>query len=119
MRHGRLRRFNAWRDEKDKAFEWLDRAYAQRDIGLAELKGEQLFRNLFRDSRWAAFLKEKNRPCTGIGSRLRRGPWPQRATANGTVTGLYGMVTAPTAAELFGCDGRPAAILAAEVDHRL
>jgi hypothetical protein len=23
----------AWRDEKDKAFEWLDRAYAQRDIG--------------------------------------------------------------------------------------
>jgi serine/threonine protein kinase/TolB-like protein len=49
----------AWRDEKDKAFEWLDRAYAQRDIGLAELKGEQLFRNLFRDSRWAAFLKEK------------------------------------------------------------
>jgi tetratricopeptide (TPR) repeat protein len=49
----------AWRDEKDKAFEWLDRAYAQRDIGLAELKGEQLFRNLFRDSRWTAFLKEK------------------------------------------------------------
>ena len=28
----------AWRDEKDKAFDWLDRAYAQRDIGLAELK---------------------------------------------------------------------------------
>jgi hypothetical protein len=27
-----------WRDEKDKAFDWLDRAYAQRDIGLAELK---------------------------------------------------------------------------------
>jgi serine/threonine protein kinase/TolB-like protein len=49
----------AWRDEKGKAFEWLDRAYAQRDIGLAELKGEQLFRNLFRDSRWTAFLKEK------------------------------------------------------------
>ena len=49
----------AWRDEKDTAFEWLDRAYAQRDIGLAELKGEQLFRNLFRDGRWTAFLKEK------------------------------------------------------------
>ena len=49
----------AWRDEKDKAFEWLDRAYAQRDIGLAELKGEPLFRNLFRDSRWAAFLDNK------------------------------------------------------------
>ena len=49
----------AWRDEKDKAFEWLDRSSAQRDIGRAELKGEQLFRNLFRDSPWAAFLKEK------------------------------------------------------------
>jgi serine/threonine protein kinase/TolB-like protein len=49
----------AWRDQKDKAFEWLDRAYAQRDIGLAELKGEQLFRNLFRDPRWTAFLNEK------------------------------------------------------------
>jgi hypothetical protein len=59
-----------------------------------------------------------NRPCTGIAIA----PCPvvhQRATANGTVTALYGMVTAPTAAELFGCDGRPAAILAAEVDHRL
>ena len=29
----------AWRNEKDKAFEWLDRAYAQRDIGLAETEG--------------------------------------------------------------------------------
>ena len=36
----------AWRNESDKAFEWLDRAYAQRDMGLAELKGEPLFRNL-------------------------------------------------------------------------
>ena len=55
------------------------------------------------------------------GHRFAIAPWPvaQRATANGTVTGLYGMVTAPTAAELFGCDGRPAAILAAQVDHRL
>ena len=49
----------AWRNEKDKAFEWLDRAYAQRDWGLAELKGEPLFRNLFRDPRWTAFLTEK------------------------------------------------------------
>jgi serine/threonine-protein kinase len=49
----------AWRNERDKAFEWLDRAYAQRDVGLAELKGEPLFRNLEGDPRWTAFLTEK------------------------------------------------------------
>jgi TolB-like protein len=49
----------AWRNERDKAFEWLDRAYAQRDVGLAELKGEPLFRNLEGDPRWAAFLTQK------------------------------------------------------------
>jgi tetratricopeptide (TPR) repeat protein len=49
----------AWRNERDKAFEWLDRAYAQRDVGLAELKGEQLFRNLEGDPRWTAFLTQK------------------------------------------------------------
>jgi hypothetical protein len=68
---------------------------------------------------WPIVGAVREPPLHGIGSRV---PWRvvhQRATANGTVTGLYGMVTAPTAAELFGCDGRPAAILAAEVDHRL
>jgi len=49
----------AWRNDRDKAFEWLDRAYAQRDVGLAELKGEPLFRNLEGDPRWTAFLTEK------------------------------------------------------------
>ena len=49
----------AWRNERDKAFEWLDRAYAQRDVGLAELTGEPLFRNLESDPRWTAFLTEK------------------------------------------------------------
>jgi hypothetical protein len=49
----------AWRNEKDKAFEWLDRAYAQRDWGRSKLKGEPLFRNLFRDPRWTMFLREK------------------------------------------------------------
>jgi serine/threonine protein kinase/TolB-like protein len=52
----------AWRNEPDKAFEWLDRAYAQRDIGLAELKGEPLFRNLENDPRWRAFLAKMKLP---------------------------------------------------------
>jgi serine/threonine protein kinase len=30
----------AWRGEKDKAFEWLERAYQQRDSGLSEIKHE-------------------------------------------------------------------------------
>jgi serine/threonine protein kinase/TolB-like protein/Tfp pilus assembly protein PilF len=51
----------AWRHERDKAFEWLDRAYAQRDVGMAELKGEPLFRNLEDDPRWRALLIEKMR----------------------------------------------------------
>jgi tetratricopeptide (TPR) repeat protein len=46
----------AWRNEKDEAFQWLDRAFAQRDVGLAELKGDPLFRNLWTDPRWATFL---------------------------------------------------------------
>jgi hypothetical protein len=49
----------AWRNEKDKAFEWLERAYAQRDWGLSELKGEPLFRNIQRDPRWRTFLTGK------------------------------------------------------------
>ena len=49
----------AWRNERDKAFEWLDRAYTQRDIGLAEMKGDPLFRNLEADPRWRRFMTEK------------------------------------------------------------
>ena len=41
----------AYRGETDKAFEWLERAYKQRDAGLAEMKGDPLLRNLERDPR--------------------------------------------------------------------
>ena len=36
----------AYRGETDKAFEWLERAYKQRDGGLSEMKGDPLLRNL-------------------------------------------------------------------------
>ena len=49
----------AWRNERDRAFEWLDRAYARRHWGLSELKGDPLFRNLESDPRWTAFLTSK------------------------------------------------------------
>jgi TolB-like protein/cytochrome c-type biogenesis protein CcmH/NrfG len=45
------------RGEADAAFEWLDRAYAQRDGGLIEMKTNPRFRSLHGDPRWSMFLK--------------------------------------------------------------
>jgi TolB-like protein/predicted Ser/Thr protein kinase len=44
--------------EKHKAFEWLERAYAQRDGGLSQMKGDPLLKNLESDPRYAAFLEK-------------------------------------------------------------
>ena len=52
----------AFRNQSDKAFEWLDRAYAQRDGGLIETKVDPLLKNLHSDPRFAAFLKKLNLP---------------------------------------------------------
>ncbi len=48
----------AFRGEADRAFEWLERAYAQRDSGIAEMKGDPLLKSLERDPRYTAFLKK-------------------------------------------------------------
>jgi TolB-like protein/Tfp pilus assembly protein PilF/tRNA A-37 threonylcarbamoyl transferase component Bud32 len=52
----------AFRGEIDKAFEWLERAYAQRDGGLAATKGDPLLRNLEGDPRYRAFLRKMRLP---------------------------------------------------------
>jgi TolB-like protein len=52
----------AFRKQKDPAFEWLNRAFAQRDNGLYSLKGAPLLRNLEGDSRYKAFLRKMNLP---------------------------------------------------------
>jgi TolB-like protein/DNA-binding winged helix-turn-helix (wHTH) protein/Flp pilus assembly protein TadD len=52
----------AYRGESDKAFEWLERAYEQRDPGLPEIKSNPLFKNLYHDPRYAAFLKKMRLP---------------------------------------------------------
>jgi tetratricopeptide (TPR) repeat protein len=52
----------AFRNQPDEAFEWLDRAYAQRDGGLIFTKVEPLLKNLHGDPRFAAFLKKLNVP---------------------------------------------------------
>ncbi len=52
----------AYRNEKDKAFQWLDRAYRQRDAGCTFINGDPLMRNIVKDTRYAAFLKKMKLP---------------------------------------------------------
>ena len=46
-----------YRNDKDKAFEWLERARRQRDAGLPVLRADTLLRNLHGDPRWDALLR--------------------------------------------------------------
>jgi tetratricopeptide (TPR) repeat protein len=52
----------AYRGESDKSFEWLERAYQQRDPGLPELKSNPLFKNLRHDPRYSELLKRMRLP---------------------------------------------------------
>jgi TolB-like protein/DNA-binding winged helix-turn-helix (wHTH) protein/Tfp pilus assembly protein PilF len=52
----------AYRGEVDKAFEWLDRAYRQRDTGLPEMKTSPLMKSLLQDPRRAELLRKMNLP---------------------------------------------------------
>jgi serine/threonine-protein kinase len=47
----------AYRNDKDKAFEWLERARRQRDAGLPGLRADTLLVNLHNDARWDKFLR--------------------------------------------------------------
>ena len=46
-----------YRNDKDHAFEWLERARRQRDAGLPGLRTDTLLTNLHDDPRWDAFLR--------------------------------------------------------------
>ena len=50
----------AWRDERDTAFEWLEKAFVQKDVGLAYLLGNTVFESLWDDTRWVALLQKLN-----------------------------------------------------------
>jgi TolB-like protein/DNA-binding winged helix-turn-helix (wHTH) protein len=52
----------AFRNQADKSFEWLDRAYAQRDSSMMYTKVEPLLNSLHNDPRFAALLKKLNLP---------------------------------------------------------
>ena len=49
---------NAYCGNVDVAFEWLERAYTQRNAGLADLNVAPLLRNLHCDPRWPLFRKK-------------------------------------------------------------
>jgi tetratricopeptide (TPR) repeat protein len=50
----------AFRNQSDKAFEWLDRAYVQRSGSLVEMRVDPIIKSLHKDPRFAAFLKKLN-----------------------------------------------------------
>jgi TolB-like protein/DNA-binding winged helix-turn-helix (wHTH) protein/Flp pilus assembly protein TadD len=52
----------AFRGESDKSFEWLERAYKQRDTGLQQIKIDPLLKNLHHDPRYTELLKKMRLP---------------------------------------------------------
>jgi len=52
----------AWRGERDRAFNWLERAYEKRDNTLSWVKFDPLLRNLRGDPRYTALLKKMRLP---------------------------------------------------------
>jgi tetratricopeptide (TPR) repeat protein len=58
----RLAAVHAWRGERDRAFEWLDRAYARHDLRLRWIKIDPFLRNLRGDARCTALVKRMNLP---------------------------------------------------------
>jgi TolB-like protein/Flp pilus assembly protein TadD len=53
---------HAWRGEKDLAFNWLDRAYSQRDAGLTLLIGDPVMDSLRGDARFTTLLHKLQLP---------------------------------------------------------
>ena len=60
----------AYRGDRDLAFEWLERAYRQKDLGLIEMTREPLLNNIVGDPRFKVFLRKMKLP-----------EWPTRAIA--------------------------------------
>jgi hypothetical protein len=59
--HGRsaayqIAMLHGFRGEVDAAFEWLERAYEQRDPGVVNTPSDSLFHSLHADPRWRVFL---------------------------------------------------------------
>jgi len=57
----------AYRGEVDKAFEWLETAYAQRDPGIVHTAVDEFMRPLHADPRWQPFLRRLGLADTATG----------------------------------------------------
>jgi tetratricopeptide (TPR) repeat protein len=62
----------AFRGETDKAFQWLERAFQQRDPGAPELKTGPLMKSLRQDRRYAELLKKMRLPSRIARESLRQ-----------------------------------------------
>jgi hypothetical protein len=56
---------HAARGDRDRAFEWLERAYANKDGALRFLKYSWTLRPVKDDARYAALLRKMNLPLGG------------------------------------------------------
>jgi TolB-like protein/DNA-binding winged helix-turn-helix (wHTH) protein/tetratricopeptide (TPR) repeat protein len=54
----------AFRGETNKSFEWLERAYKQRDGGLTDMKIDPVLENLHGDPRFVELLNKMHRPIS-------------------------------------------------------
>jgi hypothetical protein len=54
---------HAVRGEVDAAFEWLERAYQQRDSGLAVMRTHRQLEPLYTDPRWPQLLAKMRFPA--------------------------------------------------------
>ncbi len=52
----------AWRGQKDQAFAWLERAYQQRDAGMAAVRTDPFLKSLHEDARFAVLLRQMKLP---------------------------------------------------------
>jgi hypothetical protein len=52
----------AWLEDRDRTFDWLERALRVRDTALSDLKWDPLFAKVRDDPRYMAVLKKMNLP---------------------------------------------------------
>jgi tetratricopeptide (TPR) repeat protein len=55
----------AFRKDPDRAFEWLEAAYRERDSGLTLITNDPFLENLRGDARWSVFMRKLNLPTGG------------------------------------------------------
>ncbi len=58
----RIAEVYAFRGEADQTFEWMEKAYAERDGMLSQMKNDPLTKSLEHDPRYIAFLKKMRLP---------------------------------------------------------